>query len=203
MNLVLLRHDSESQQLYGERRKQLHAYGLGKPQKGKWGTTAQLMERRSISGDPSRVGSGLKAGRMLRRSRACFLKVRQWLYVELGTVSNPEAGRWIPRAYSPTASSMKLHPIPGPISSGLRVPSCQVRGRLCPLFCAPPTVAVTYGLMSRGVSWLQGAEEQSAFSSCWKLSLLQSGTQQLLKVAVVEAGETRSGVKAGDGWTLT
>ena len=55
MNLVPLRHDSESQQLYGERRKQLHAYGLGKPQKGKWGTTAQLMERRSIFGDPSRV----------------------------------------------------------------------------------------------------------------------------------------------------
>lgn len=55
----------------------------------------------------------------------------------LETVSNPEAGRWIPHAYSPTASSMKLHPIPGPISSGLRGPSCQVRRRLCPLFCAP------------------------------------------------------------------
>ena len=113
-----------------------------------------------------------------------------------GDSLEPRSGRWIPRAYSPTASSMKLHPIPGPISSGLRVPSCQVRGRLCPLFCAPPTVAVTYGLMSRGVSWLQGAEEQSAFSSCWKLSLLQSGTQQLLKVAVVEAGETRR----SEGW---
>ena len=56
--------------------------------------------------------------------------------------------------------------------------------------------------MSRGVSWLQGAEVQSAFSSCWKLSLLQSGTQQLLKAAVAGAGETRSGVKAGEGWTL-
>lgn len=108
MSPVPLRHDSESQQLYGERQKQLHAYGLGKPQKGKWGTRAQLMERRSIFGDPSRVGCGLRAGRMLRRSRAYFLKLRQWLYVELGTVLKPEPGRWIPCAYSQTASSMTL-----------------------------------------------------------------------------------------------
>ena len=137
---------------------------------------------------------------MLRRSRACFLKVRQWHWRQSQT-QKQDAGFLMPTPLLPPPRNSTPSPALYPLGS--EGPPAKCGGGYVLSSVPPTTVAVTYGLMSRGVSWLQGAEEQSAFSSCWKLSLPQSGTQQLLKVAVVEAGETRSRVKAGDGWTLT